>query len=156
MAPGPVVIRLPRTSYLVVVFLLVASIAVAFGDNQPHGLEDSRAGTAFAGFSIGPQAIVLLVPILAAVFIARTATLVSAEGLRVRALFGSRELPWDSVRGLSVSGRGVYAVVDDGAVRLPCVRIAHLGPMSRRSGGRLPELADATPKPAPSRPPRRR
>jgi Bacterial PH domain len=155
MPPGPVVIRLPRTSYLAVVFLLIASLVVAFGDNHPHGLEDSTAATGFTGFHIGPQAIVLLIPIFAAAFIARTATLVSTDGLRVRALFGTRDLPWDSVRGLSVSGRGVYAVMDDGAVRLPCVRIAHLGPMSRLSGGRLPEMADATPKPAPS-PHRRR
>lgn len=156
MVPGPVVIRLPRISYLVVVFLLFAALAVAFGDNHPHGLEDSKSGTGFAGFHLGPQALVLIVPVLAVVFIARTATVVSAEGLRVRALFGSRDLPWDSVRGLSVSGRGIYAVLDDGAVRLPCVRIAHLGPISRLSAGRLPEMADAVPKPAPQRPMRRR
>jgi Bacterial PH domain len=156
MTPGPVVIRLPRTSYLAVVFLLLAALTVAFGDNHPHGVEDSKNGTAFAGFDFGPQLLVLLVPVLAAVFIARTATIVSADGLRVRALLGSRNLPWDSVRGLSVSGRGVYAVLDDGSVRLPCVRIAHLGPISRLSAGRLPEMEDAVPKPAPQRPMRRR
>jgi hypothetical protein len=156
MAPGQVVIRLPRTSYLVVVFLLFATLAVGFGDNHPHGLEDSNGSSGFAGFAIGPQAVVLILPILAVVFIARTATIVSAEGLRVRALFGSRELPWDAVRGLSVSGRAVYAVLDDGAIRLPCVRIAHLGPISRLSAGRLPEMEDAVPKPAPQRPMRRR
>jgi hypothetical protein len=156
MAPGPVVIRLPRTSYLAVVFLLFGALVVAFGDNHPHGLEDSNSGSGFAGFDTGPQLLVLLVPVLAAVFIARTATIVSADGLRVRALFGSRNLPWDVVRGISVSGRGVYAVLDDGAVRLPCVRIAHLGPISRLSAGRLPEIEDVIPKPAPQRPMRRR
>jgi hypothetical protein len=55
-----------------------------------------------------------------------------------------------------VTGRGIYAVQADGAVRLPCVRIAHLGPISRLSGGRLPTVPDVTPTPAPSRPPRRR
>ena len=156
VASDPVVIRLPRTAYLAVVFLLFGALVVAFGDNHPHGLQDTEKGTGFAGFTLGWQAVVLIVPVLAAVFIARTATIISEDGLRVRALFGSRDLPWDSVRGLSVTGRGVYVVQNDGAVRLPCVRIAHLGPMSRLSGGRLPEVPDVIPKPAPSRPLRRR
>ena len=151
MTSRPVVIRLPRTAYLAVVFLVVAAAVVAFGDDHPHGLQDSERGVGFAGFAVGWQAVVFVVPLLAIIYIARTATIVTAEGLRVRAVFGSRDLPWDSLRGLSVTGRVIYAVLDDGAVRLPCVRIAHLGPLSRLSGGRLPELADAVPKPAPSR-----
>jgi hypothetical protein len=154
MVAGPVVIRLPRTAYLAVVLLFFASVAVAFGDSHPHGVGDTGSG--FAGFSTGPQAIVLVIPVLAAVYIARTATIVTENGLRVRALFGARDLPWDEVRGLTVSGRAIYAVLTDGAVRLPCVRIAHLGPLSRLSGGRLPEMADAVPKPAPAREFRRR
>jgi hypothetical protein len=156
MTPDPVVIRLPRTAYLAVVFLLFGALVVAFGDNHPHDVEDSAKGTVFAGFTVGWQAVALAVPLLVAVFIARTATIVSSDGLRVRALFGSRDLPWDIVRGLTVSGRGVYAVLADGVVRLPCVRIAHLGPMSRFSAGRLPEIPDVVPKPAPSRPTRGR
>ena len=150
MISGPVVIRLPRTSYLVVVFLFFAAFAVGFGDSDSHGLRDSASGDG-AGLHVGPQTLVFLVPVLVAIFIARTATVVSADGLRVRALFGSRMLRWDEIRGLTVSGRAVYAVVDGGALRLPCVRIAHLGPISRLSNGRLPELPDATPKPAPQR-----
>jgi hypothetical protein len=156
MAAGPVVIRLPRTAYLAVAFLLFAAVAVAFGDDHPHGIDDSAKGTGFVGLTLGPQAVVLLIPLLAVVYIARTATIVTEHGLRVRLMFGARELPWDSIRGLSVHGRGIYAVLDDGAVRLPCVRIAHLGPLSRLSGGRLPDLPDVVPKPAPSRPIRRR
>jgi hypothetical protein len=151
MDSGPVVIRLPRTSYLVVVFLFFACFTVGFGVNGSHGLRDSAGHGGFDGFDVGPQTLVFLVPVLAAAFIARTATIVSAEGLRVRALFGSRMLPWAGIRGLTISGRSVYAVVDGGAIRLPCVRIAHLGPISRLSAGRLPELPDATPKPAPQR-----
>jgi len=148
MDSGPVVLRLPRTSYLVVIFLFFACFTVGFGDSNSHGLRDSTGG---ATFDVGPQTLVFLVPVLVAIFIARTATVVSADGLRVRALFGSRMLPWDGIRGLTVSGRAVYAVVEGGAIRLPCVRIAHLGPISRISNGRLPELPDATPKPAPQR-----
>src|SRR5947209_3326129 len=151
MLSGPVVIRLPRTSYLFVVFLFFASIAVGFGDDDPHGLRDSASGNGFGGLHVGWPTLVLLLPVLATVFIARTATIVSADGLRARALFGSVDLPWDEIRGLTVSGRAVYAVVSDGAIRLPCVRIAHLGPITRLSGGHLPELPDAQPKPAPQR-----
>jgi hypothetical protein len=151
MTSGPVVIRLPRTSYLVVVFLVVAAVAVAFGDNHPHGLQESESGTGAGGFELDLRVLVFLVPIAVAVYIARTATIVSSSGLRVRAMFGSRDLPWESIRGLLVSGRAIYAALDDGAVRLPCVRLAHLGPLSRLSEGRLPELPDATPKPAPAR-----
>lgn len=151
MASDAVVIRLPRTSYLIIVFLLVGSIPIAFASDATSSLEDSSAEIGFGGFQLGPRALVLLIPILVAIFVARTGTVVSDKGLRVRALFGSRDLPWESIRGLSVSGRAIYAVIADGAVRLPCVRIAHLGPISRLSEGRLPELPDATPKPAPSR-----
>ena len=120
-------------------------------------MQDSTEHNGFAGVHTGWQALVFLVPVLAVGFIARTATIVSDRGLAARALLGTRPMAWDDIHGLSVSGRGVYAVLrDGGSVRLPCVRIAHLGPISRLSGGRLPELIDAQPKPAPGRPVRRR
>ena len=64
---------------------------------------------------------------------------------------GSRILPWADLRGLSVTGRSVYAVTNTGSVRLPCVRLADLAAVSAASGGRLPQLPEATPKYAPSR-----
>jgi hypothetical protein len=42
-------------------------------------------------------------------------------------------------------------VLGDGAVRLPCVRVADLAAVSRASGGHLPEIADPVPKFAPQR-----
>jgi hypothetical protein len=93
--------------------------------------------------------------VAAAVFIARTATIVDDHGITVRALVGSRTLPWADLRGLSVTGRSVYAVTDTGSVRLPCVRLADLAAVSAASGGRLPQLPEATPKYAPSRRTRR-
>ncbi|SHF63829.1 PH domain-containing protein [Jatrophihabitans endophyticus] len=146
----PVVIRLPRTSYLIIVFLVLGAVPVAFSGGGAGDVRDVASGST-NGFSLGPQLLVLLVPVLAAFFVARTATIVTADGLTVRAVFGSRLLPWPTLRGLSVRGRSIYAVQDDGVTRLPCVRLAHLGPLSRLSGGHLPELADATPKPAPQR-----
>ncbi len=104
--------------------------------------------------AISPLTLLYIVPILVTIYIARTLTMVNGDGIIVRALFGSRAILWDSVRGLSVSGRSVYAVLADGSVRLPCVRVSDLAAVSAASGGRLPELAEATPKYAPGRRPR--
>jgi Bacterial PH domain len=128
--PGPAVFRLPRSAYLVVLLL-------AFG------------ATALVQHPI--LLVAYLIPIVAAGFIARTATVVTTDGITIRALLGSRHLAWDDVRGLSVTGRNVYAVTEGGGVRLPCVRISSLAAVSAASGGRLPEIAEATPKYAPAR-----
>lgn len=138
--------RLPRSAYLAVLFLVFCVIPVAFaGDIGDQG---------------GPGGItwrvaLLLIPVLAAVFIARTATLVGPAGVRVRALFGSRTFRWEQIRGLSVTGRSVYLVLTDGSVRLPCVRTTDLAAISKVSDGHLPTMADPVRKYAPSRRPRR-
>lgn len=133
--------RLPALTYLAVVFLALGFAPIAF---TSHG-SDSE------GAAVGPQTLVLLVPVLAAVFIARWATIVGPDGIIVRAAFGRRVLRWEAIRGLSVRGRGVYAVTPDGSWRLPCVHVNDLGALSRASRGRLPELPDPTPKYAPQR-----
>ena len=135
------VFRLPRSAYLAVLFLLfcVAPLAFAAG-----GASDGETAITW-------RVSLLVLPLLAAVFIARTATFVSASGVRVRAAFGSRTMPWDSLDGLSVTGRAVYAVQPDGSVRLPCVRTTDLSAIARVSGGRLPEVRDPVRKSAPSR-----
>ena len=81
----------------------------------------------------------------------RTATVVNGAGLLVRAPFGKRVMPWNDVRGLSVTGRAVYAVLRDGSIRLPCVRVSMLSELARASGGRLPPLADPVVKTPPER-----
>jgi len=98
-----------------------------------------------------PALLVLyLIPLAAALYVARTSTSVDADGLTVRAMFGRRTLPWAEVRGLSVSGNAIYAVATDGAaLRLPCVRVSDLARLSRSSGGHVPEMIEATPKYAP-------
>lgn len=146
----PVAIRLPRTSYLIVLFLVLGCIPVAFAGSG-QSVADKVTSPDGQGTTFGPQLLVLLIPLVVAVFVVRTATFVTQDGLRVRAAFGSRDLPWSSVRGLAVRGRSIYAVQADGSVRLPCVRLAHLGPISRLSGGALPTLRDSVPKPAPSK-----
>ena len=108
-------------------------------------------GTESAPATIGPQTALLVIPIVAALMIARTATTVDGGGITVKLALGSRRIPWSDVRGLSVDRRSVYAVGQSGAVRLPCVRVADLAAVSEASGGHLPEVAAPTPKYAPSR-----
>jgi len=144
--------RLPRSAYLVVLFLLFGTLPLAFGDSQSHSADDVvRHVHRFAGVAVSWFAIFLLLPVLAAIYIGRTATFVDADGIRVRAVFGSRRLPWTAIRGLSVNGRSVYAVVAGGGVRLPCVRVNDLAEVARHSDGHVPQLADPKPKFAPSR-----
>lgn len=139
--PGVTAFRLPRSAYLVVLFLAIGVLPLAFARD---------GGTAASPVPVLRAALVL-VPAVVAVFIARTATVVEAAGIRVRALLGSRLLRWEELRGLSVTGRSVYAVCADGAVRLPCVERHDLAAVARASGGRLPALAEVTPKSAPAR-----
>jgi Bacterial PH domain len=117
--------RLPRSAYLVVVMLVLGVTVLV---QHPLGL------------------VAYLIPIAGIVYIQRTATIVDGEGITVRAMLGQTQLRWEQVRGLSVTGRSVYAVTDDGAVRLPCVRIADLAAVAAASHGRLPPLPEATPK----------
>jgi hypothetical protein len=133
-------------AYLTVLFLLfcVAPLALASTAEQL-----SRP-------TLGPRVVLFAIPVLAAVFIARWATIVDRSGIVVRAAFGQTRLPWDDIRGLSVSGSTVYAVLPDGSMRLPCVRVSDLAELARASDGRLPKIADPTPKYAAQRPRRRR
>ncbi len=135
------VFRLPRMTFIVVVFLFFGAIPLALTADGSEG-PPAQAGL---------QTLIFVVPVLAAVYVARTATLVDASGITVRAAFGSRRLPWREVRGLSVTGRNVYAVQADGSVRLPCVGINDLAALARASDGALPAIADPTPKYAPQR-----
>jgi hypothetical protein len=146
------VFRLPRSAYLVVLFLLFGTLPLAFGDSQSHSADDVVTHVhKFAGVAVGWFAFLLVLPVIAAFYIARTATFVDGDGIRVRAVFGSRRLGWSEIRGLSVSGRSVYAVVLGGGVRLPCVRVNDLAEVARHSGGHLPQLRDPVPHFAPAR-----
>jgi Bacterial PH domain len=142
-AAETLVFRLPRSAYLAVLFLLFCATPLAFA--REGGNEGGPAGITW-------RVVVLALPVVAAVFIARAATFASSSGLRVRAAFGSRTVGWDEVRGLSLTGRAVYVLYrDGGAVRLPCVRISDLGALAAVSAGRLPNIPAAKPKFAPSR-----
>jgi hypothetical protein len=141
------IFRLPRSAYLAVLFLFMCAVPLALTDSG--GDEGGEVGATW-------RLVFLAVPVIAAVFIARTATVVDADGIRVRLAFGSRAMRWDELRGLSITGRSVYAVGNDGSVRLPCVGVSDLAAVARVSAGRLPDIPEAQRKYAPSRRPRRR
>jgi hypothetical protein len=75
---------------------------------------------------------IALVPILIAVWGWRAGTDVGPAGLRIRALFGSRLVPWSHVAALVPADRKhVYAVLTTGRqVRLPAVGAAELATFS--------------------------
>lgn len=156
-SPAARTFRLPRSAYLIVLFVLFCTVPLAFaGGTHDAASSASTSSGSSTDVEYGPRLLLLLIPIAVTVFIARTRTRVDGDGISVRALLGTRLLPWSELRGLSVSGRSVYAVARDGSVRLPCVGVGDLAALSRASDGRLPEVAPPKPKYAPSRRPARR
>ncbi len=138
--PGAQVFRLPWLAYLAVLFVTFCTVPIALvgtdNTNDP---------------GLSWRVLLLVVPVLVAVYIARTRTRVDADGIEIRALFGTRRFGWDQLRGLAVD-RSVYVVSRDGdTVRLPCVRPGDLHLIAAASGGRLPEVDAPTPKFAPAR-----
>jgi hypothetical protein len=113
-------VRTPRTALLAVLVLAVCVLPLA---------------------SSAPWLAVLWVlPVAAAGWVVRAGVDVDRAGLTVRALLGSRRLPWAEVAGLRVTDRGRLTAVlrGGGAVRLPVLRPRHLPLVAAASGGRLP------------------
>ncbi|HEU5271708.1 MAG TPA: PH domain-containing protein [Jatrophihabitans sp.] len=114
------VLKHPGSAYLIVAFVALCLTAVV---RSPV------------------QALVYLIPIAAAVYVARTATVVDSAGLHARAVFGSQSVAWERLRGLRLDRSGrVYAVEVDGTqLRLPCVRSTRLQPLIAAAAGRIPD-----------------
>ncbi|MTE13055.1 PH domain-containing protein [Nocardia sp. CT2-14] len=115
-------IRIPRLAHLGVFILL---FCVAF---------------AFFGW---PQVLWILFAIPAAlvVWIERTRTTVSGNGIDTRTLFGGRHIDWADVRGLRIPQRGYLQLhlADDTDVALPAVGYNRLAELVAASGGRIPD-----------------
>lgn len=118
---------MPGIALLAVVFLMVCLVP-----------------TAFAG--VPGLWVLYLIPLALIVFVVRTRTVASAKGLSVRTMFGHRELPWESLKGLAITGRAkVKAVLtDDSQVPLPTVRTRHLPVISLVSEGRMKDPSGLT------------
>lgn len=121
--PGQYVIRIPQLGYIGV---LVLTFCVFF---------------AFVGWPVALWPLLLL-PVAAAVFVARTQTVVSERGLALRSVFGAKELAWSQVKGVSIPKRGYVRahLTDDSVVSLPAVSYDRLRDLIDASGGRIPDL----------------
>lgn len=68
-----------------------------------------------------------VIPVAVGVWAWRSGTDVTPTGLRIRALFASRHIPWSHVAALVPDGPRAYAVVTTGRrIRLPAVSAASL------------------------------
>lgn len=92
-------------------------------------------------FAVGAPGLFLIyvVPLGIIVWVLRTRTMATADGLAVRRVFTNRSLPWSALKGLRLTKRaGVHAVLTDGSeIPLPAVRTRHLSALALVSHGRL-------------------
>ncbi|WP_206071439.1 PH domain-containing protein [Antrihabitans stalactiti] len=82
-----------------------------------------------------------LLPIAVVVWVLRTQTTVSAEGLALQTVFGFRTLQWSDIKGVRIPKRGwVRAdLVRGGEVALPAVGFDRLQELAAASGGHIPD-----------------
>jgi len=81
---------------------------------------------------------ILLVPLAVLAWGWRAGTDVDERAVSVRALLGTRRLPWSRITALVPAGQRVIAVLDGGAsVRLPAVRPADLPKLVAASGAEM-------------------
>lgn len=101
------------------------------------GLMICLAPTAFA--EVPGLWALYVIPLGLILYVVRTKTVATPEGLAVRTMFGHRDLPWEALKGLSINKRAkVRAVLtDDSTIPLPSVRTRHLPVLALVSGGRL-------------------
>ena len=125
---------MPRSAYLAVLFLVLGVTVLVRGY---------------------VWLLVYLVPLGAAFFIARRATVLDSDGIEVRAVLGRRRVPWADVAGLAVDERGAVAasLISGDVLQLPYVRVSHLPVLSGLTGGTIPAIEDV---PRPAGTPRRR
>jgi Bacterial PH domain len=125
-----VTFRLPLTALIGVFGLIVCMTPVAFG---APGLQ-----------------VLYLVPLVLAVWLVRTRTVVGPETMTVYRLWGTRQITWSDLAGLRIDDQSRVWAVPRGSdeVRLPMVRARDLSVLAAISGGRLPDpLTEAGERP---------
>ncbi len=96
--------------------------------------------------SVKPWLVVLLaLPVLAGFHVWRSGVDIDADGVTVRAAFGTTTVAWRDVAGIQIRGRGHLRLVrrDGAALRLPTLRVRDIHRLHEASGGRLGLPADA-------------
>ncbi len=91
--------------------------------------------------------LVLLVPVLMAVWVLRVGVAIGEDGIGVESVAGSRHVPWTEIAGIRVGGRKeLYLVTTRGTeIRLPVLRPRDLPRLSELSGGRIDVPAPPAP-----------
>jgi hypothetical protein len=93
-----------------------------------------------------PLLLILVIPVLVGIWGWRAGTDADTEGLRLRALFGSRRIAWSQISALVPRERQVVARLADGrAIVLPAVSRADLPRLIAASGQSL-ETAEPQPE----------
>ncbi len=94
-----------------------------------------------AGASLTYLGWTLALPVVGGIWMYRVRSIVTVEGLRAVGTFGSREIPWEHLDGLSFPRWGAVRAVckDDSTVRLPAIAFRDLPLLSAASAGRIPD-----------------
>jgi len=84
--------------------------------------------------------VVLVLPVLAAVWVVRVGVDVDDAGIAVRQMLGSRTVPWSELAGIRVGRRrGLWLVTTGGTeIALPVLRVGDLPRLAELSDGRIP------------------
>ena len=116
---APVRLRMSRTMLLPVVLFALCLLPVAL----------------FSPWAL----LVMVVPLLVAVWVLRVGVTVDDDGIAVQSLVGSRRLAWTELAGIRVgTGRDLWLVTTHGTeVRLPVLRARDLPQLAAVSGGRI-------------------
>ena len=83
--------------------------------------------------------VLLLIPLVVALWVLRVGVDIADDGLTVRSLAGERRVSWDELAGIRVAPRGdLWLVTTTGTeVRVPVMRARDLPRLSALSGGRI-------------------
>ena len=83
--------------------------------------------------------VLLLIPLVVALWVLRVGVDIADDGLTVRSLAGERRVPWDELAGIRVAPRGdLWLVTTAGTeVRVPVMRARDLPRLAALSGGRI-------------------
>ncbi|MFI6999716.1 PH domain-containing protein [Nocardia sp. NPDC050175] len=116
------VIRIPRLAFLGVFILFMCVFFM------------------FVGWPIGLWWL-LLIPVAVSVWVLRTQTTVSENGLDLRTVFGSRHLDWSQLKGVRIPKRGYVRadLVDGTEMKLPAVSYDRVRDLALASQGRIPD-----------------
>jgi hypothetical protein len=137
-APARLVFRRSPLALAALAFFLVAAIPFAFGAPWLW--------------------LIYVVPLGLAYWIVRVRTVIDAESVTARRLFGRRSVPWSEISSLRLGKKSRVSAVltDDTELPLPTVHVRDLPALAAVSGGRLPDptQAEAQPPPPPSPPER--